>query len=358
MFWRGTAAAALLIGGVAFARAAESTEPLALGGLVVTPAAGASLQFDSAEILIDPSNVSAKYRITNPGPDPVAATLAFQVPELDFSDPDTSYAIPASDPRNFAGLSVRIDGKPAAFAFVQSAVLDGKDISGVLRASKLALVPIGTFQNDITAMPPEQRQKLQDMRLIVENGTDPQGNPIFSPSWSVRTQATRKVTLAPNQTLAVDLRYRTSVGYSLDTSLRLPLRNDKALSGLVQMLRSDYCVDDGFYTGLDKIAAMPRAQGAQPSQSSQPTQQVQPPQEPAEANEAKLRERKIVFALQTKVPQGPYKDFRLVVNKGRPDRVVSFCLDNLKRISPTAFEMRATDFQPAGDLKVLLIGRN
>jgi hypothetical protein len=178
------------------------------------------------------------------------------------------------------------------------------------------------------------------MRLIVENGTDAQGNPIYSPTWSVRTQATRKVTLAPGQTMAVDLRYRTSVGYSLDTSLRLPLRNDRALAALVQLLRTDYCVDDGFYTGLDKIAALP------------------PLQAPAEANEAKLRERKIVFALQTKVPQGPYKDFRLVVNKGRADRVVSFCLDNLKRISPTAFEMRATDYRPVGDLKVLLIGRN
>lgn len=340
MFRRGIAAAAILTCGLSFAQAAESSQPLALGGLVVMPASGTSIQFDSAEILIDPSNVTAKYRITNPGTEPAPATLAFQVPDLDFSDPDTSYAIPAPDPRNFAGLTVRIDGKPSSFVFAQSAVADGKDVSAVLRASKLALVPIGTFQNDITAMQPDRRQKLQDMRLIVENGTDPQGNPIFSPTWSVRTQATRKVTLAPNQTLTVELRYRTSVGYSLDTSLRLPLRNDKALAALVQMLRTDYCVDDGFYTGLDKIVATP------------------PAQQPAEANEAKLRERKIVFALETKVPQGPYKDFRLVVNKGRPDRVVSFCLDNLKRISPTAFEMRATDFKPAGDLKVLLIGRN
>lgn len=340
MFWRGTAAASVLICGMGFSRAAETTQPLALGGLIVTPAPGSLVQFDSAEIQIDPSNVAAKYRITNPGTAPVAATLGFQVPDLDFSDPDTSYAIPAEDPRNFAGLTVRIDGKPSAFTFVQSAVLDGKDVSAPLRTAKLALVPIGTFQNDLATMPPDRRRKLQDLRLIVENGTDPQGNPIFSPTWTVRTAATRKLTLTPGQTLAVDLRYRTSVGTSLDTSLRLPLRKDTALAAMVQTLQTDYCVDDSFLAGLDKIVATP------------------PNQPPSEANEAQLRERRIIFALQPKATQGPYKEFRLVVNKGRPDRVVSFCLDNLRRVSPTAFEMRATDFKPVGDLKVLLIGRN
>jgi hypothetical protein len=321
------------------ASAAESSQALALGGLVVSRPAGATIQFDSADIQIDPSNVSAKYRVTNSGTTAAQVTLGLQIPELDFSDPDSSYAIPAPDPLNFIGLTLRIDGKQNSFAFAQSAVIEGRDITSVLRSNKLALVPIGTFQNDITVMPPEQRQKLQDAHVIVENGTDLQGNPIFAPTWTVRTNASRRVTIAPNQTLAIDLRYRTSVGYSLDTPLRLPLRNDKALAALVQMHRSNYCIDDGFYTGLDKIL-------------------VQPTAPVPEANTAKLRERSIVFAMQPRTPQGPYKDFRLVVDKGRADRVVSFCLNNLKRISPTAFEMRAADFQPDSDLKVLLIGRN
>ena len=322
-----------------FAVAAESTLPLAISGLVVSPSAGATIQFDSADIQIDPSNVNAKYKITNPGISPVPVTLGIQVSDLDFSDPDSSYAIPAADPLNFIGLTVKIDGKQSSFAFSQSALLEGRDITGVLRANKLALVPIGTFQNDILAMLPDSRQKLQDNRVIVENGADAQGNPVFSPTWTLRTSATRRITLAPGQTISVDLRYRTSVGFSLDTPLRQPLRNDKALAALVQMHKTDYCVDDGFLSGLDKILIQPAAPAA-------------------EANTAKLRERSISFVMQPKTLQGPYKDFRLVVDKGRVDRVVSFCLNNLKRISPTAFEMRVPDYQPEGELKVLLIGRN
>ena len=66
----------------------------------------------------------------------------------------------------------------------------------------------------------------------------------------------------------------------------------------------------------------------------------------------------MIFALKGRSSPGIIKNFRLVIDKGRPDRVVSFCLDNLKRISPTAFEMRASNFTAANDLKVLLIGRN
>ena len=353
-------AAALLLLSAGLLHASESSTPLALGGLVVSGAAGVAIQFDSADIQIDPANVSAKYRFTNTGLTPAPVTLSFPVPDLDFSDPDSSYAIPGSDPLNFVGLSVRIDGKANTFAFTQSAVLDGRDITGLLRGAKLALVPVGTFQNGIAALSPEQRQKLVDARIIVENGADQQGNAIYSPNWVVRTNATRRVSLNPGQAMAVDLKYRTSVGYSLDTPLRLPLRTDRNLAALVQLHRTDYCIDDGFYTGLDKIVAQPAAPPpVQPAPLFPGAQPVPAPAPQAvEGNLSRLRERSFIFAMQGRVAQGPYKDFRLVVDKGRANRVVSFCLNNLKRISPTAFEMRAVDFQPAGDLKVLLIGRD
>ena len=221
-------------------------------------------------------------------------------------------------------------------------------------------MPVGTFQNGINILSPEQRQKLIDSRIILENGADQLGNPIYTPNWTVRTSATRRVTLNPGQSMAVDLQYRTSVGYSLDTPLRLPLRTEKSLSALVQAYRSDYCIDDSFYVGLDKIVAQaPAPRAAQPAPQPPAAQPLVPPA-PAvpEANLSKLRERSFIFSMQSRAVQGPYKDFRLVVDKGQPTRVVSFCLNNLKRISPTAFEMRAVDFQPEGDLKVLLIGRN
>ncbi len=68
------------------------------------------------------------------------------------------------------------------------------------------------------------------------------------------------------------------------------------------------------------------------------------------------QERRISFDLGAGAPTAPVRQFRLVVDKGKPTRLVSFCLVDLKKISPTAFEMRAVDFRPTGLLRVLLLG--
>lgn len=47
--------------------------------------------------------------------------------------------------------------------------------------------------------------------------------------------------------------------------------------------------------------------------------------------------------------------FRLVVDRGNPDALVTFCGTNIKKVSPTKFEMQATNFQTRRDLHVLVL---
>ena len=49
---------------------------------------------------------------------------------------------------------------------------------------------------------------------------------------------------------------------------------------------------------------------------------------------------------------GKIGSFRLVVDKGKADNLVSFCGDNVKKISPTQFEIRKTNFIPPKTIKV------
>ena len=44
---------------------------------------------------------------------------------------------------------------------------------------------------------------------------------------------------------------------------------------------------------------------------------------------------------------GPISEFRLVVDKGDPSNLVSFCADGVKKISPTEFEVRKKNFKPS-----------
>ena len=53
--------------------------------------------------------------------------------------------------------------------------------------------------------------------------------------------------------------------------------------------------------------------------------------------------------------KGPIKDFRLVVEKDKPENFVSFCMDGVKKISPTRFEVRKANFEPANDLSILIV---
>ncbi|UXM96202.1 DUF4424 domain-containing protein [Bartonella sp. HY329] len=52
---------------------------------------------------------------------------------------------------------------------------------------------------------------------------------------------------------------------------------------------------------------------------------------------------------------GTIEDFRLVVDKGSPSSVITFCGNNVKKISPTQFEMRAKNFKPKKDLDIMII---
>jgi hypothetical protein len=57
---------------------------------------------------------------------------------------------------------------------------------------------------------------------------------------------------------------------------------------------------------------------------------------------------------------GPIGTFRLTIDKGRPENLVSFCWDGeVTKTSPTTFEMEARDWWPPYDreLEILILNR-
>ncbi len=69
-----------------------------------------------------------------------------------------------------------------------------------------------------------------------------------------------------------------------------------------------------------------------------------------------LTERRISYILKTGANwTGPIKRFRLVVDKGHADGLVSFCGKDVRKIGPTTFEMTADDFVPSSDLSILIL---
>jgi Domain of unknown function (DUF4424) len=78
----------------------------------------------------------------------------------------------------------------------------------------------------------------------------------------------------------------------------------------------------------------------------------------AKADFPPFSEERIAYILKTGANwAGPIGDFHLVVDKGRTDKIVSFCGEGVRKISPTTFEVHARNFVPTKDFYVLLLTR-
>ncbi len=71
---------------------------------------------------------------------------------------------------------------------------------------------------------------------------------------------------------------------------------------------------------------------------------------------APFSEERIEYILKTGANwSGPIKEFRLVVDKGDADNLVSFCGEDVKKIGDTQFEVKKTEFTPEGNLAILIL---
>jgi hypothetical protein len=148
--------------------------------------------------------------------------------------------------------------------------------------------------------------------------------------WGLQTTYYWEQTFRSKVETVIEHRYRPSLGGSVQTSLGDPA---EAKESWYAEYQQKYCIDKNFYAALD------RARRAAKSPSGAP-----------------FSEERIEYILKTGANwSGPIQDFRLTVDKGDADALVSFCGEGVKKIGPTQMEMRKTDYTPDGDLAVLIL---
>ena len=157
----------------------------------------------------------------------------------------------------------------------QRAFLGQKDVSAILRGLGVPLMPLGTSQAKLTALPQASRDKLIDEGLLVPAGQDEQGKQRYEAGWKVRTSVVRQQTFPANKPVLVEHRYKTSLGMSFDTVLRRATRQNRGMAKEIARYRRDYCVTDKFLADLDRIAGnadakRPRSRSAGSAMCSRP----------------------------------------------------------------------------------------
>ena len=312
---------------------ADSMQELTAEGLTL---AAPDLELAAEGVSISMTAVEFKYELVNKADHPATLDITIRLPPLDMANPDIAYAIPSSDLVNYTGAQLVIDGAPSTPTFRQTATLASKDVTKRLRDAHVPLLMLAQsdIQRALAALPPETLKDLIQDGLLTPNGSSPDGPSFFQPTWTVKTWGVRRQHVAAGQRTVVELHTQASVGSSPDTVLRKALRQNADLQPEADRIVRDYCIEDVFLRGLDKQAGV------------------------AEDNTAQLQERRIDVVLPPALgSDAPVPAFRLTLDKGKPDSLISTCTDKLKKVGPTLFEADLTDTAPPRRFRVLFVGK-
>jgi hypothetical protein len=304
--------AALALAGPAAAN--DSTAEHAAGGLVLTRTA--DIDMASEDLFVSAAEVRVRYVFRNRSPSEIRTVVAFPMPDRNLGEErEMDVAYPT-------GFETRVDGRRVAMKVERKAMAEGVDRSALLRSLGLAVDADGEA---LGRLKPADKERLIGLGLAaLDQSSGQRSQAYLEPIWTVRESWFWEQRFPPGD-LIVEHRYVPGTGGSVDAALGFAeFRSSPEGRAMIR----DYCVDPAFLAGLDR---MRRRSPATPEQ-------------------------RIGYILVTGANwRSPIGDFRLVVDKGAAANLVSFCGQGVRKISPTRFEVRRTNWRPDRDLKVLIV---
>lgn len=318
------AACAALLLAAAPASANDSTATMRAGGLVLEKTDGITML--SEDLFVSAREIRVKYRFVNHTSEPIVTLVAFPMPDITggqygdvggrLEDPD--HLVPFITWVNDYAVWTQVEHK---------AVFNGEDITERLTQLGVPLAPhFEATKTALAALPPATQGALAAEGLVeitsYENAEGAQRE--ITPLWTLKTTHYWEQYFYPGEEIAIEHLYAPAIGgaaYSIVSG------DYDTPEGLAEY-RDTYCMDETF------VAAARRKQAAG----------------------YYLSETWIDYVLITGANwSGPIRDFRLVVDKGSADNLVSFCGEGVTRISPTQFEVRRSNYTPTRDLSVLIL---
>jgi hypothetical protein len=310
------------------AQANDSTAALAAGGLVYVP--NENIEMQSEELFISMDEIRVRYSFENHADHDIPTLVAFPMPDIQGSI-DFMVSIPLDDPVNFLGFRTEVDGQPVEPKVQQRASALGVDQTELLQSLG---VPLALHRDEtrkaLDALAQPDKDRLVALGLAAIDEYDNDGNGMvkhLAPNWLLSTVFYREQTFAAGGKLVVEHRYQPSVGRSAGVSFVAPEAQSEPW---FELYRQKYCMDEAFLKAA-------RAHNTPDGDNA-------------------MVENRLSYILRTGGNwAGPIASFRLVVDKGAANNLVSFCADGVKKISPTQFEVVKTDFDPQQDLDIMIL---
>lgn len=322
---------ALLAGAPALAN--DTTAVLTTGGLEFIT--NQDIVMESEELFISKDEIRVIYQFRNTGEVDQNILVAFPMPDIvpNFFSP---VAFPMGPDDNLFEFETTLNGVPVDATLHEYGFAFGVDRTKLIKQLGLPLVPISSAASEATdALDDETTARLLHLGMVTPDEFDAgQGwERHYWPAWTYKATYTWEGDFPAGETVTVEHRYKPSVGGTVGVSfLGEPYEDyDPA-----KEYATKYCTDEAFLAAVRKTLT-----------------------NPDEPWSAPFFESWISYILTTggNWGGGAIGTFRLVVDKGSPDNLVSFCGEGVKKIGPTTFEMVKTDFWPDRELDILILER-
>ena len=321
MHRRLTAIAAAVVLATTPAVANDSVASMQAGGLVLETTDGITML--SEDLYLSASEVRVTYRFLNHTDEGIETIVAFPMPDIEPGYVGDTGGI-LDEPERILPFITWVDGYAVHTEVEKRAVVGEADVTARLAALGVPLNPYGQDTLDaLQALSETVREALAAEGLVSLGGDA--GNRWAWPEWTLKTTHYWTQYFPPGEEMEIRHIYAPAVGGTTVTMVGNPQIDwDVPDDGYAQT----YCVDEA----VTAAARRGWASGLHYSETW------------------------LDYVLVTGANwSGPIRDFRLVVDKGSTDNLVSFCAEGVTRISPTQFEVRHTDYTPTRDLNVLIL---
>lgn len=300
------------------ALANDGSFELAAGGLVLTQ--NHSVEMVSEDLYVSTREVHVRYVFRNRTGRDVSTIVGFPLPDRTLPEFD-------ADATEWpTGFSTRVDGRPVALQVERRAMVGDVDHAALLTGLGVPLVEGGGgVEAALAALAPADRERLVALGVARRPELVPDA---VMPAWTVRETWYWQQLFPAGRDVVVEHSYRPATGGTVVAQLADPEHWD---SDSVRAAVRRYCVDRRFLDAVRRGAA--RA-----------------------GHGSAFDELRVGYILRTGASwRAPIRDFRLVVDKGDPRNLLSFCGEGVRRLDASRFEIRRRNWRPDRDLDILIM---
>lgn len=306
------------------------------------------VQMLSEDLYLSLDKIKVAYVFRHDGDEDLEGEVIFPLPPINLNAlTESEFAIPKEDllKENFVGFTAKVNGKPVKVTADRVAVVipddgsepepapdaagyqtPGTDVTELLRKHGIPVsYDLDAIAKALAGLSPEAKKELEAAGAIFV------AEPDAFPNWALIDRFHWTQVFPHGKDVKIEHEYRAAPPGGIFI-WRDPTGEEGAYAA---ELAKQYCIDEGTQKAMKK-ALLPSGEGAETYYNGMAYY--------------------LDYVLKTaRTWNGPIKDFKLTIDKGKADSVISLCIDGIKKTGPTTFVVEKKDFTPDKDISILIV---